>query len=186
MELINEILHWVCLYVLLWYGYILLVNKGAPNITTAPAIRKKIIEILKQDAENSGKTPYNIVDMGSGNGAFVRQIAQAIPQAEVTGIDVDPIAHFRACLSKKLGRIGNVHFKRMNFYDYDLSNTNAVVLFQLGSEMPDLRKKFAKELPAGAILTVNRFPLQGEWEPVEKIDVSTLAPNQKELYIYRK
>ncbi len=185
MDLINEILHWLCLYVLLWYAYILLVNKGTPNITTAPAIRKKIIEILSAEAEKSANAPYEIVDMGSGNGGFVRQMAESIPNAKVTGLEIDAIAHWKALFWRAVKKIKNADFLQQSFYDYDLSDTNAVTIFHLGSSMPELREKFSKELKPGAVIAANRFPLGGDYEPSEVIDVSTLAPNQKELYIYR-
>lgn len=185
MDLINEILHWLCLYVLLWYAYILLVNKGVPNIRTAPAIRKKVIEILSEEAAKKGKLPFKIVDLGSGNGDFVRQMAKSIPNARVTGLEIDIIAHLKARFWKKLGNVKNATFIRKSFYDHDLSDADAVTVFHLDSSMPEIREKLTAELKPGTIVTANRFPLGGEYEPTEVIDVSTLAPNQKELYIYR-
>lgn len=185
MDLINEILHWVCLYVLLWYAYILLVNKGTPNITTAPPIRKKIIEILGEEIKKSGKTPYKIVDLGSGNGGFVREMATALPDAHVTGYEIDLIAHAKALFWRKVKNITNASFIKKSFYDQDLSDVDAITMFHLGSSMPELREKFSKELKPGTIICANRFPLDGNYVPDETIDVKTLAPNQKELYIYR-
>ena len=185
IDLINEILHWVCLYILLWYAYILIVNKGTPNITTAPAIRKKIIEILKQDADQKGKTPYTIIDMGCGNGAFVRQIAKNIPNSHVIGLEIDPVAYGKAIAGKKVSGLENIEYVKGSFYDYDLSGADAITLFHLGSSMPELREKISKELPQGALIAANRFPLGGDFEPTQSLDVKTFAPNQKELYIYK-
>lgn len=185
MDIINEILHWACLYVLLWYAYILLVNKGTPNITTAPPIRKKIIEILAEESKKSGKKAFKIVDLGSGNGGFAREMAAALPQSRITGLEIDIIAHAKALFWQKVKQIKNAAFIRQSFYDYDLSDTDAITMFHLGSSMPELREKFQKELKSGTIICANRFPLGGDFEPVETVNVKTLAPNQKELYIYR-
>lgn len=185
MDLINQILHWICLYILLWYAYILLVNKGTPNITTAPPIRQKIIEILSAESAKHDAKSFKIVDMGSGNGGFARQMAKTVPNSKVVGLEIDFIAHWKALLYKKLGGIKNAAFLKQSFHDYDLSDADAITMFHLGSSMPELREKFAKELKPGTVICANRFPLGGDYEPSEFIEVPTLAPNQKELYIYR-
>jgi len=74
IDFINSILFWVFLFVLIWQAYYLLCGKGVPNISTAPAIRRAIIEKLKGlSAEN----PV-IYDLGCANGQFTREIAKAM------------------------------------------------------------------------------------------------------------
>jgi len=85
LDIINDALFWILLFVLIWQAYILIFNGGIPNITTAPAIRKAMIQKLKTKQEQQD-TPLIIYDLGCANGVFVRKIAQAIPlTAQVVG-----------------------------------------------------------------------------------------------------
>src|ERR1700733_12397083 len=90
LNIVNKFLFWFLVFMLVWQGYVLLFNRGVPNIRTAPAIRKKLIALLKNDAAQKGKQPYTIIDMGSGNGLFTRQIARAMPHAKVIGLELSP------------------------------------------------------------------------------------------------
>ncbi len=182
----NNILFWLLLYVLLWNGYILLFNRGVPNIRTAPAIRKKIISLLKDDAQKSGKTPYTIVDLGAGNGKFTRQIARALPQARVVGVETDNIAFRWAAFFKKLSGLNNLEYQKMDFYDFDLSIADAVVLYLTIYDMGRIGEKLNRDLKKGTLVTSNRFQLGDGRTQVESGDVRTLYPHQKTLHIYRK
>lgn len=186
MDLINEILHWVCLYVLVWYGYILIVNKGVPNIKTAPAVRKKMVELFQRDMNERGIKPYKIVDLGSGNGDLTRHLARNLPDAHVIGVEISPIAYYRSVLIQKLFGIKNLEYQKMSFYDFDLSTIDAIVVFQLGSELYHLSKKFKEELRPGSFILANRFELPAEeWTAFESVDTDTMAFNQKTLHLYR-
>ena len=52
-DTVNSILAPLLLFMLIWQAYILIFNKGVPNIRTAPAIRRKIIEILQKEYNKS-------------------------------------------------------------------------------------------------------------------------------------
>lgn len=186
IDIINEILFWVCLYVLLWYGYILLVNRGVPNIKTAPAMRRRMTEIFQKDMGSKQGGAYRIVDLGSGNGDLTRHLARTLPDAHIIGVEISPIAYYRSVLLQKLFGIKNLEYRKMSFVEFSLTDINGVVVYQLPSSLYHLKPKFTGELKPGALIIANRFELGDPWIPFETQEVDTLAFKQKYLYLYRR
>ena len=184
LEIIENIVFYLALYVLLWNAYFLTVNKGIPNIRTAPAIRKKIIELIKEDIAKKKKEEYLIIDMGSGNGDFSRQIAREVPEARVVGIEISKLAYWKSCIAKKWCGLKNLEYWNMNFKDADISKADAVTMFLLGTLMTSIRATLEKGLAKDTLVTSNKFPIGGDWEPEQTIDVETLYPHQKRLFVY--
>ena len=183
LDQINTILFWIFSFVLFLQAYILIFNRGIPNIRTAPAVRKNIIRLLKNHyAECRHKEIYKIYDLGAGHGDLSRKIAEKFPQADVTGIEISALAAKRA--EQKSRHQDNLSIIKTDFMTTDLSKANAIVLFLIDTMMPPLRKKLRKELRPGTLIISNKFPLGGGWKPKQKIDVKTLYINQKTLYVY--
>ena len=88
LEILNTTLAWLLGWLLIWQAYILIFNRDVSNIKTAPAIRKKIIEALQADQKTKHKENYTIIDLGSENGNFSRDIAHAMPEAKVVGLEI--------------------------------------------------------------------------------------------------
>jgi SAM-dependent methyltransferase len=186
LEIINPILFWIGMYMVGWNAYFLVFNKGIPNIRTAPAIRKEIISRLKTLASTTNQSPFTILDMGCGNGDFSKEIATAIPEAKVIGIEVSRLSYWRACLLKKRSGLSNLEFRRADFYKTDISEADIVVMFLLGTLMGRIREKLESDLMPGTYVFSNKFKVGGDWAPIETVDVKTLAPNQKTFYIYKR
>ena len=194
LYIINFILLVIFLYLMVWNAWFLLVNKGAPNIKTAPAIRKKILELLDKDmAEKStiidaggerDETPYTIIDPGCGNGNQAVEIAKAFPKARVIGLEVSPVAMLRCKLNKKLAGVGNVEFIKTDMFDYDYAQADAIIMFQHTYFMERMGQAFKDKARPGTLITSNKFPLGAGWEPVEVLDIDTLMPHQKTLHVY--
>ncbi|MGE4313595.1 MAG: trans-aconitate 2-methyltransferase [Pseudobdellovibrionaceae bacterium] len=184
---VNHILRWLCLFVLLWDAYALIFNKGIPNIRTAPAIRKRILSVLKQEAENHvGDQPFTIIDMGSGNGKFTREIASALPDARVIGIEISKPALVWSRLLKRLRSLKNVEYIDQSFFDYYVGHADAVVMYLTIYQMETIGKKLHEELKSGALVTSNRFQLGDGWVPLESVRVRTFYPHQRTFHIYRQ
>ena len=186
MDAINDILFWICLFVLLWNAYYLLFNDGIPNIKTSKAIRKRIIVELKKELQNSNKDTFTILDLGSGNGTFSRHIAREIPEATVIGIEINKIAYWHSCILQKFQKIKNLSYRNADLYKTNIGEADAVVMFLLGTFMKSIREKLEKDLRSGTFVFSNKFKINGDWEPLEIIDVKTLAPNQKTFYKYQR
>lgn len=176
----NVVLFWVFLYILLWQAYYLFFNKGIPNITTAPAIRRAIIaKINNLNIEN----PV-IYDLGCGNGKFSREIAKNIPNSHIFGVEIDQIAYFKAIFIQKFNYLTNISYINDDFYNIKLSNADIVFFFLVGRDMSFIREKLEQDLKPGAIVITNKFQMGGAWRSVEDCTVKTLAPAQKTFYIY--
>ena len=184
---VDNVLRWIFLALLLLDGYYLLFNKGIPNIRTAPAIRKKIIQVLvEQAASHKGPEPFTVVDMGSGNGLFTREIARALPDAQVIGLEISKTALLWSMRLKKFWRLSNVEYIDKDFFSYHLGHADAVVMYLTIYQMESIGKKLHTELKSGAIVTSNRFRLGDGWAPVKSVDVRTLYPHQKTFHLYQK
>lgn len=181
IDFINSILFWVFLIILIWQAYYLLCGKGVPNISTAPAIRKAIIEKLKG---LKGQNPI-IYDLGSANGRFTREMARAMPHATIIGIEISTIEYLQALFFQKLLRLKNITYIKSDFYKVDLSNADAIFMFQLGRDMGDMRPKLERDLKKDTLVIANKFKIGGNWQPIETVEVKTLAPAQKNFYVYR-
>lgn len=193
LDILNEILFWILWYLLLWNAWILLFNKGVPNIKTAPAIRKKIIDIVSQRAAPPGASlhtptdrPYTIIELGAGNGIFSREIARAMPDARIVSFEISRLAYARCRLARRLTGLNNIEYVRDDFFTHDLSVADAVIFYLTIYEMARLGEKLRAELKPGALVISNRFALKAGWEPERAIDVPTPHPHQKTFYVYTK
>jgi len=184
---VDNVLRWIFLFLLSWDAYALIFNKGIPNIRTAPAIRKRIIQLLKTEiTDHKEPTPYTIIDMGSGNGKFTREIARAFPDARVIGLEISKPALAWSRRLQKLWGIKNLDYISQDFFTYDLGHADAVVMYLTIYQMESMGKKLHAELKPGTFVTSNRFRLGDGWEPEESITVKTLYPHQKTFHVYRK
>lgn len=171
--------------VALWAGYEYAFNKtGVPTLATLPRMRRKMITRLKQDAVSHAGQLYTIIDLGSGNGQLSRAIARAIPTAQVIGIEISYLPWLRATLTQKLFGPANLTYQRRDFWNYDCSKINAVVLYLVGKKMARIGAKLHRELKPGALIISNRYALRDGWQPQETITFRTFFKNT--LYIYRQ
>jgi len=186
IELFLDCLFALTLFLLLWNVNILVFNRGIPNIRTAPALRKKIISLLKEhEAARVDRTqPYIIYDLGSGNGLFARQIAREMPQAKVIGVEVSGPSYEWSMMMKKRMKIENLDYKHADVFTHDIRDASAVVLFFY--QLDKLGKKLHEELKPGTLITSNKFRLGDGWVPAQSLKVWTLYPFQKRLFVYYK
>ncbi|MDE1151061.1 MAG: class I SAM-dependent methyltransferase [Micavibrio sp.] len=186
LSFFNHVLFCVALYLILYNVYMLVFNKGVPNIRTAPGIRKKIIALLKADMAARNLPAYTIVDMGSGNGLLTRKIAAALPDAKVVGLEISKQSVAWANMMKKRQKLDNLEYICTDFNAYDFSNVSAVVVFLSIYEMGMMGKLLNEKLKPGTLITSNRFKLGDGWQVKEHFKVFTLYPFQKNLYLYEK
>jgi len=189
-DLIGQILFWSLATLLVVDLYFVLFHRGIPNIRTAPAIRKKMIELLKEDfarkgGKGAGGRAYTIADCGSGNGLLTREIAKALPAAKVIGIEVTPQSLWWANMQKGIAKLGNLEYRKMNFFAFDFAEADAVTAYLIPTVLGDLGKKLQEELPTGGLALSNKFRLGG-WGGPETLRIKTLYPHQGNLHIYRK
>lgn len=185
LENFNQILFWLAIFTLAWNVYFIIFNRGIPNIRTAPALRRKMIELLREDSRSKhSKGPYTVIDLGSGNGLLTREIARAMPEARVIGLEISRQQHAWAVMMKRREKLANLEYKRADFFKYDLSRMTAVVLFQLATD--SVARKLSQDLKPGTLVISNKFPLGYGWKHERLLHVKTWNPFQKKLYVYYK
>jgi hypothetical protein len=181
---LNHVLLALFFWVWLWNGYIFLFNRGVPNIRTAPAIRKRIIGLLKEDMARKNGVSYWIVDLGSGNGLLTREIARALPEACIYGFEISFLAFHWSEYFRKASGLKNLTYVHGDFLKHDIGKADAVIVFLTVYDMMQVGEKLKRELKDDTLVTSNKFALTG-WAPAKIMDVKTLYLHQKELYVYR-
>ena len=137
-------------------GYI----KGAPFVPSKPDRISTMIELARI------KQGMNIVDLGSGDGSIV--IAAAKQGARGTGIEMNPfLIPYSRWRAKRAHVEKNTAFIRGEIQDYPLARTDVVFVYLLPALLSSISSKLSSELPPGAIVISNAFPIP-EWKIAEQ------------------
>ena len=184
--IVDKVLFGLLAILMVFEIYTVAFHGGVPNIRMAPAIRKTIIAHLQNDQKTRGITNYTIVDLGSGNGLLTREIARAMPDATVIGVELARQSVAWANLMKRLMRLPNLQYRHMSLFDFDLSTVNAVVTFQLPGLLDRIGQKLHAEAQVGTVIASNKFPLGDGWVPEQSLTIKTLYLHQGALFLYRK
>ena len=185
-------LTWVSLPVFLCWGYIffrfifeLTVNRlNVPTITTCFVARQKMAKILEHEAAQCHKETYNVVDLGSGRGELARCIAKKIPKASVIGIEMAAAPYMLSTLIQRLFGPKNVIFKRLDFWHFDCSDIDAVVLYLGPITTQQMGEKLHQELKRGSTVISNTYPLLGKWKALDTQNFH--APFKETFYVYKR
>jgi len=160
---------WIIFYVVMSFimsaiilvvSFIWPVLQGAPFIATD---RKKIADIISLTDPKAGQ---KIVDLGSGDGRLVLNLAKS--GAIVHGYEINPILVWWSRYKIKKSRQMNCQIYRQDFWQKDLSEYNSIIVFGIGTIMSRLAEKFDRELRPGTKIISNGFTLPGKKE-IKKI-----------------
>jgi 16S rRNA A1518/A1519 N6-dimethyltransferase RsmA/KsgA/DIM1 with predicted DNA glycosylase/AP lyase activity len=131
--------------VMIWF-----LRHGAPFVRTSEDRTRIIIK------EANRIKPKRIVDLGCGDGKLVIALAQA--GYSVDGIEIQPWLAQRARREvRKLGLEDKINIYQGNFWNFDVSNYDVVVLFGIKHIMPRLERKFLVELNPRSFIISNFF-----------------------------
>lgn len=132
---------------------------GIPFVVSTDERTKSIIKLLDP------KPGEKIVDLGSGNGKLLFEIARRGSIAY--GYEINPLAYFQSVLfTKKLG-LSNVKIYRENFFNVNLSKFDAVVIYGIAPTMPRIEEKLKRELKPGTRIVSNYFKFPN-LKPIKK------------------
>lgn len=100
--------------------------------------------------------PLSVIDIGSGLGGFVLDLAERRRDASVTGIELAPlpwlVSYLRArCMGSR------ARFERGDYHKLDFANYDAVFAYLSPAAMSGLWQKASREMRPGAILISYEF-----------------------------
>lgn len=123
--------------------------------------------------------PVKLLDLGSGAGTVLRKLAHRYPDGQFDGIEAAPGPWL---LSRFLAREqGNVRLVRGDFFAASWCGYDVVYAFLSPVPMEALWAKAQRELPPGALVVSNSFPVPGR-KPQQVVEVGDRRGTR--LYIY--
>lgn len=130
--------------------------------TQAPLFLSNRIAIHRLACALPDEHPATVLDVGSGTGRFVKQLAQLRPNWTIKGIESAPGPYL---ISRWFCREQNhVSLLRQNFWAHDLSPYDIVYAFLSPRPMPELWQKACREMRPGCLLISNSFAIPGVQE----------------------
>jgi len=142
------------------YSHIVGNAKGALFL---PSHKKKINTMIELAQIKEGT---RIIDLGSGDGAVV--LESACKGAHAVGVEFNP---FLVCYSRwrvrHKGFTNHIRIIQGDLMEYSLNNVDIVFLYLLPKTLLSINEKLRLELPQGAHVVSNTFPLPG-WSPIEE------------------
>jgi hypothetical protein len=121
-----------------------------------------------------------IIDLGAGTGALLRQLAQARPEAYFTGIEHAPLPYLAAHLNAR--GLTNLDIRRGDLWCQPLGGQDVVYVFLSPRVMPRMWDKARIEMRPGTLLVSNSFPVP-DIAPERVVEVADRRRTQ--LYCYR-
>jgi hypothetical protein len=123
--------------------------------------------------------PLRIVDIGSGLGGLVLELARRRPDCELSGIELAPLpwlaSRLRAGLSGSRARFMRGDYEKLNFGNFDV-----VFAYLSPAVMGALWRKAESEMRPGSVLISYEFAIAGR-EPDRRV---VTAGSRKILYIW--
>ncbi len=126
------------------------------------------------------KGSYSILDVGSGTGRFVAEMARRRGDCQVTGLELAWLPWWLSQLA--IRRLPNARIRREDFWKTPLDTCDVVYAFLSPVPMPALWEKLRRELRPGSWLISNSFPVPG-LEATEVLEVDDRRRTR--LYCYR-
>lgn len=123
--------------------------------------------------------PLRIVDIGSGLGGLVLELARRRPDCEVSGIELAPLPWLASSLRARLTG-SHARFLRGDYENLNFGNYDAVFAYLSPAAMPALWRKAAAEMRPGSVLLSYEFAI-AERAPDRRV---VTPDSRKILYIW--
>lgn len=140
------------LHVLMMLGIIIGLLFRVPYV---PSRKKNIISMLKAAQITSQD---RVADLGCGDGRILAYASAQMPAATYTGYEIAPIPLFLLHIRKWLWKLP-ITIKAQSYFKADLSQYSLLLLYLMPETLEALAPKFQKELPKGARIVSNTFPI---------------------------
>jgi hypothetical protein len=123
--------------------------------------------------------PLRIIDIGSGLGGLVLELARRRPDCEVSGIELAPLPWLTSLLRARAAR-SRARFLRGDYESLNFGNFDVVFAYLSPAAMGGLWRKAAAEMRPGSVLLSYEFAI-AEREPDERVVTSD---SRKILHIW--
>jgi hypothetical protein len=144
-----------------------------PFYPSGPAVWQAVAELLPDDR------PLRLVDIGSGLGGLVLELAVRRPESTFTGVELAPLpwlwSRLRARFSGSAARFVRGDYEALNLADYDV-----VFAYLSPAVMTALWDKASSEMRSGTMLLSYEFKIPGK-TPDKTISATAVGPA---LYVW--
>ena len=144
-----------------------------PYYPSGPWVWNEVARLLPQDR------PVYAIDIGSGLGGLVLELARRRPESTFVGIELAPLpwlaSRLRARLAASRARFVRGDYEHLNFADYD-----AVFAYLSPAAMSALWQKASREMRPGAILLSYEFLITEKAPDISIVPTGRGAP----LYVW--
>ncbi|MDO6963703.1 class I SAM-dependent methyltransferase [Rhizobium alvei] len=124
----------------------------------------------------------SFVDLGSGLGGVVLQMARSNESLIATGVETAPLVFAAAWIKALFAGLPNARFRYRSIWDENLSGHDLVYCFLSPAPMPRMYEKARAEMRPGTLLVSNSFAIPNR-EPDQIIAVTD--GRQTKLFLYR-
>lgn len=130
-------------------------------------------------AQLAADRPLRIVDIGSGLGGLVLDLARRRPDCEVSGIELAPLPWLASSLRARLAG-SRARFLLGDYENLNFGNFDVVYAYLSPAAMDALWRKAAAEMRPGSVLISYEFTIAGR-EPEQRL---VTPDGRKFLYIW--
>lgn len=122
--------------------------------------------------------PLHVIDIGSGLGGLVLELARRRPESTFSGIELAPLPWFISALRARAMRRTNARFVRGDYEQLNLGDYDAVFAYLSPAVMSALWAKASAEMRPGALLLSYEFGIG------EKAPDMTIVPTGRGPLLY--
>lgn len=149
----------------------------SPPVPSSGKTKKAMLEHAAKYLEQHEN--LTVTDLGSGWGTLLLPLAKHFSSHRFVGYELANLPYYISKL--RASRLKNLQFKRQNFFNVNLSNTDVIFCFLLPSAMQKCEDKILPQLKQGTLIYANRFPLPN----IEPLQTISLGSAYETFYVYR-
>ena len=149
----------------------------SPPVPSSGKTKKAMLEHAAKYLEQHEN--LTVTDLGSGWGTLLLPLAKHFSSHRFVGYELANLPYYISKL--RASRLKNLQFKRQNFFNVNLSNSNIIFCFLLPSAMQECEDKILPQLKQGTLIYANRFPLPN----IEPLQTISLGSAYETFYVYR-
>jgi hypothetical protein len=135
---------------LYWSAY----RTQVPLYLSGPRVWQAVNQLLPSH-------PLRCIDIGSGLGGLVLELAQRRPDSRFSGIELAPLPWFVSFVRARM-RGSPACFLRGDYESLNFSHFDVVFAYLSPAAMSSLWIKFQAEMPVGALLVSYEFAIEGQ------------------------